>query len=286
MIKIILVPLDGTESSAEALYTALVVARRFDAHIKAVHVSEQSGEPFMFSGLSAAYRKEYAEMSNRAIAAVADTVRQQFNAFIAQGGVKKTTKPAVGAGVSASLHLYEGDAESVLVRASRLVDVVAMMRPRTGKIGGPGVGDLHEALMVRSGRPVLIVPPAPEWQAHKVDHAAIGWNDSLEASRALSVTLPWLTQMKKVSVLVSKKREAGVGEVTDYLKWHGCKADYHVVTGGGTNVGRKMLDTCATIGAEFLVVGGFSHTRTRQRLFGGVTSYLLSNTNIITVMAH
>jgi len=34
------------------------------------------------------------------------------------------------------------------------------------------------------------------------------------------------------------------------------------------------------------VVGGFSHTRTRQRLFGGVTSHLLSNTNIITVMAH
>jgi nucleotide-binding universal stress UspA family protein len=47
-----------------------------------------------------------------------------------------------------------------------------------------------------------------------------------------------------------------------------------------------MLVSCGEIGAEFLVVGGFSHTRTRQRLFGGVTSHLLSNTNIITVMAH
>ena len=100
------------------------------------------------------------------------------------------------------------------------------------------------------------------------------------------MTLPWLTQMKKVSVLVSKKREADVDEVTEYLKWHGCKADYHIISGRGTNVGKKMLDSCAEIGAEFLVVGGFSHTRTRQRLFGGVTSHLLGNTNIITVMAH
>jgi nucleotide-binding universal stress UspA family protein len=100
------------------------------------------------------------------------------------------------------------------------------------------------------------------------------------------MTLPWLGQMKKVSVLVSKKREAGVEDVIDYLKRHGCKADYHVISGPGTNVGKKMLNSCQEIGAEFLVVGGFSHTRTRQRLFGGVTSYLLSNTNIITVMAH
>jgi len=286
MIKIILVPLDGTESSVEVLYTALVVAERFDAHIKAVHVSEQSGEPFMFSGLSASYRKEYVEMSNQAVAALADTVRGQFNAFIAAGGVNKTARPSAASGVTASLHVYQGDAESVLVRESRLVDVVAMMRPRKNKIGGAGVGDLHESLMLNSGRPVLIVPPAPEWQAHKVDHAAIGWNDSVEASRALSMTLPWLVQMKKVSVLVSKKREAGVEDVIGYLKRHGCKADYHVIGGAGSNVGKKMLSSCQEIGAEFLVVGGFSHTRTRQRLFGGVTSYLLSNTNIITVMAH
>ena len=100
------------------------------------------------------------------------------------------------------------------------------------------------------------------------------------------MTLPWLVQMKKVSVLVSKKREADVGEVVDYLRRHGCKTDYHVFGTHGGNIGKKMLNTCSDIGAEFLVVGGFSHTRTRQRLFGGVTSYLLSNTDIITVMAH
>lgn len=286
MIKVILVPVDGTERSADVLATALVIANRFNAHIKVVHVREPASEPFMFGGMPASYREEFSKMSSRAVDDVEDAVCQQFKTFCKQGGVKINRKPTKGTSVSASLHVLEGNAESILGRESRLVDAIAMSRPTQHRIGGPGVGELHESLMLHSGRPVLIVPPAAEWQAHRADRAAIGWNDSVEASRALCMTLPWLTQMKKVTVLVSKKREAGVGDVISYLKHHGCKADYQVFSGRGTNVGKKMLNTCTEIGAEFLVVGGFSHTRTRQRLFGGVTSYLLSNTNIITVMAH
>jgi len=286
MIKVILVPLDGTERSADVLDTALVIAKRFAAHIKVVHVREHASEPFMFSGMPAAYREEFAKMSSKAVDSVVETVRAQFNVFCKQGGVKITRKPSASQEITASLHVLEGGTEAVLDRESRLVDMIAMSRPTKHRIGGPGVGERHEALMLHSGRPVLIIPPAPEWKPHRADHAAIGWNDSVEASRALCMTLPWLAQMKKVSVLVSKRREAGVGEVIEYLKRHGCKAEYRVFGGKGSKVGKKLLDTCADIGAEFLVVGGFSHTRTRQRLFGGVTSYLLSNTNIVTVMAH
>jgi len=286
MIKVILVPVDGTERSADVLDTALVIAKRFDAHIKVVHVREHAHEPYMFGGIPKNYREEFARMSQKAVDATVSTVRDQFNAFCKQGGIKVTRKPSNAQEITASLHVLEGDAEGVLDRESRLVDVIAMSRPTRSHIGGHSVGELHESLMLHSGRPVLIVPPADEWKAHRADHAAVGWNDSVEASRALCMTLPWLSQMKKVSVLVSKKREEGVGEVVDYLKRHGCKADYQVLAGRGTNVGKKMLATCADIGAEFLVVGGFSHTRTRQRLFGGVTSHLLHNTNIITVMAH
>ncbi len=92
--------------------------------------------------------------------------------------------------------------------------------------------------------------------------------------------------MNRVSVLVSSKREEHATEVIEYLGYHGCKAEKQVLSGKGGKVGDQLLDLCADIGAEFLVVGGFSRTRTRQRFFGGVTSHLLENTNIITVMAH
>lgn len=282
MIKIILVPLDGSDRSAEVLDTALVIAKRFDAHIKAVHVRERSIEPF---NLPAAFRAEYTKMSGRAIDEVVDNVRKQFNSFCNIHKIKVTKKSSATNEISASLHVLEGDAEAVLDREARLVDVIAMSRPTKHRVGGPGVGELHESLMLHSGRPVLIVPPAEDWTPRRADRAAIGWNDSVEASRALCMTLPWLMQMKKVTVLVSKKREESAADVVDYLKRHGCKADHHVITGGG-NIGKKMLEACSEIDAEFLVVGGFSHARTRQRFFGGVTSHLLAHTNIITVMAH
>ena len=283
MIKIILVPADGSERSRDVLDTALVIARRFDAHIKVVHVREAASEPYMFAEIPAAFREQVEEMNAKARGSVVNTVREQFKSFCEQNKVKVTKKPSGAKGITASIHILDGDAETVLDRESRLVDVIAMSRPVRHRIGGPGVGALHESLMMHSGRPVLIVPP--DWKAHKADHAAIGWNDSVEASRALALTLPWLVQMKKVTVLVSKKRQASADDVVDYLKRHGCKVDSHIVSSGG-NVGKKLLAACNEVGAEFLVVGGFSHSRSRQRFFGGVTSHLLANTDIITVMAH
>ena len=283
MIKIILVPLDGSERSAAVLETALVIARRFDAHIKVVHVRAAGSEPFLFSEMPDKLREQFSKMNSQASDSVVDTVRAQFKEFCSKAKVRVTRKPSSVKEVSASLHVLDGDPGTVLDRESRLADVIALSRPAQHRLGGRAVGEMHESLMLHSGRPVLIVPP--EWKAHRIERAAIGWNDSVEASRTLAITLPWLIQMKKVTVLVSKKREAGVGEVVEYLKRHGCKADYHVFSGGG-NVGKKMLAACDEVGAEFLVVGGFSHTRTRQLLFGGVTSYLLGNTDIVTVMAH
>ena len=283
MIKIILVPVDGSDRSVKVLDTALIIAKRFDSHIKVVHVSGKGSQPFMFSEMPAALREQFNQMNKKMSTGVVDGVKKQFKDFCQQGKVRITRKPSSSKGVSASLHVIEGDAQTILAREARLVDVIAMSRPEKHRIGGAGVGELHESLMMNSGRPVLIVPP--DWVAHRADHAAIGWNDSVEASRALALTLPWLVQMKKVTVVVSKKREPSAAEVMEYLKRHGCRVEKHVITNGG-NVGKKMLAACDDTGAEFLVVGGFSHTRTRQRFFGGVTSYLLANTDVITVMAH
>ena len=283
MIKVILVPLDGTEHSATSLPTALVVARRFDAHIKVVHVRGHASEPYMFSSVPKTFRDDYLKLTQKEVDNVSSRVKQQFDDFCAEGKVKKT-RGVDTREVSASLHVLEGDPQTVLEHESRLADVIALSRPVRHRLGGASVGEMHELLMLHSGRPVMIIPP--DWDAKRVNHAAIGWNDSVEASRAVSMTLPWLRQMKKVTVLGSKKRETQAEELVAYLKWHGCKADSYILSSRGSKTGKTMLNACGNIGAEFLVVGGFSHTRTRQLLFGGVTSHLLAHTNLITVMAH
>jgi nucleotide-binding universal stress UspA family protein len=154
MIKIILVPIDGSERSAEVLDTALIIAKRFDAHIKVVHVREKSSEPFLFSGMPESMREQVLKMNSAQLESVVDAVREQFKVFCKQNKVKVTRKPSSVKQVSASLHLLEGNAGDVLDRESRLVDVIAMSRPTQHRLGGRGVGELHERLMLHSGRPV------------------------------------------------------------------------------------------------------------------------------------
>ncbi len=284
MIKIILVPIDGSERAAAVLDTAHIIAGRFDAHIKILHVRERASEPYLFADLPQRFREQYEELASSAVDTVIDNVKEQFEAFVEKSGVTVVEKPGQASGVGASFEIIKGDPGTVLNHEARLVDVVLMSRPTRHRVGGLGVGERLESLLFHSGRPVLIVPP--DWSARKVDHAAIGWNDSVESARALAMTLPWLPQMEKVSVLVSKKRDAQGDEVIEYLGFHGVKAEKQIMSNKRDDVGERLLATCKDIGAEFLVVGGFSHTRTRQRFFGGVTSHLLSNTDIITVMAH
>ena len=110
MIKVILVPLDGSERSAEVLHTALVVANRFTAHIKAVHVRQKSGEPFLFSEMPAAYRKDFSKYMAEAVDSVSVKVQAQFDAFTGQAGVDVVQQPTRADAVTASLEVLDGDA--------------------------------------------------------------------------------------------------------------------------------------------------------------------------------
>ena len=283
-IKLILAPLDGSERSIHALCTAQVVANRFGAHIKAVHVRERAAEPYLFNSLPASLKTEYEKVARSASDELVAKVEKQFADFLAQYGIERCDGVVKSDNATASLHVIDGDPGDELIHLGRLVDVITISRPESHRIGGPAVGERLESLLMNTGRPVLVVPP--EWTCHKVNHAAVGWNDSPEASRALFMTMPWLSQMEKVSIITSTKREESAGRVVEYLSLHGCKVDVQYLDGRHGGVGKSMLDICNEIGAEFLVVGGFSHTRARQRLFGGVTSYLLKNTNIVTTMVH
>jgi nucleotide-binding universal stress UspA family protein len=176
--------------------------------------------------------------------------------------------------------------EDVLVRHARLSDLVTVPRPGIQSASGrrSPVGRGVEAMLCGTGRPVLIEPPAV--RAEQCERVAIGWNESTEASRAIAMTWPWLVNMSEVTILSSKKREAGASALIEYLSWHGINANAVFIDGKGESVGQAMLNTCTEVEAGLLVVGGFSHARARELLFGGVTRYLLSHANIPTILVH
>lgn len=287
-IKTILVPLDGSKASLEVLDTALVVANRFGAHIDALHVLQHATDavPFMSDRLSAKLKETVVAEAEKDARERAAVVRKVFDEFCAKHKVTIVEEPTPGTGATAAWREESGRVGEVLIRRGRLTDVVAIARPRTraSTVRRSPAGENLEAVMLGTGRPVLIVPPG--WAARRVENVVFGWNESLEASRALAMAMPWLPQMSNVTIIVSKKREPNAKALLDYLAWHGVEAKISLLDNKGHTVSDAILNVCSEVGAELLVVGGFSHSRARELLFGGVTRHLLAQAEILTLMVH
>lgn len=287
-IKTILVPIDGSKGSFAALSRAFIVANRFGSHIKALHVMTH-GADIAAAGtynLPANLRKSVEGQADRAALENAAGLREFFEGHCEDNDIPLSKQPGEQGGVTAEWHQESGHVDEVLARHGLVSDLIAVPRPKIkkGVMRRSPMGQAIETILLSTGRPVLIEPP--NMNVKRCSRIAIGWNASVECSRALAMTMPWLVEMDEVNVLISKKRKSSVKSLVDYLGWYGVKANIVLLDGKGESIGEAMLNVCAEIKADFLIVGGFSHARARELLFGGVTRYLLKNSNIVTIMTH
>jgi nucleotide-binding universal stress UspA family protein len=54
----------------------------------------------------------------------------------------------------------------------------------------------------------------------------------------------------------------------------------------GQDVGDILRRTAVDFGADLIVMGGFGHSRLRQRIFGGTTTIMMKETDVPVLMAH
>ena len=53
-----------------------------------------------------------------------------------------------------------------------------------------------------------------------------------------------------------------------------------------TDVGNTILSYASDVGADFLVMGAYGHTRIREFVLGGVTNTILSSMTVPVLMSH
>jgi nucleotide-binding universal stress UspA family protein len=283
-----LVPIDGSKGSFAALSRAFMVAKRFGAHIKALHVMVR-GSDIAGGGtynLPAKLRKSVEGKADKHSLERAAELKEFFEIHCTDNDIPISKRPLKKGGATAVWHQEFGNIDEVLIRHGRVSDVIAVPRPKLkkGVMRRSPMGQAIEAILLRTGRPVLIEPPKSN--VKRCERIVIGWNDSVECSRALAMTMPWLVGLDEVTVLVSKKRKPSVRLLTEYLSWYDVKANIVELDDKGKTIGEAMLNVCAELKADFLIVGGFSHARARELLFGGVTRHLMMHSKIVTIMAH
>ena len=111
--------------------------------------------------------------------------------------------------------------------------------------------------------------------------AAIAWDGSQGAGRAVRAALPLLTAASKVVLLqdpdhisAAHRRAADLTSLSAYLKLHGVK-DIHTVIQSGLSRGGGLGAAAREARADVLIAGAFSHARAMEALFGGATNDLL-----------
>ena len=125
------------------------------------------------------------------------------------------------------------------------------------------------------------------------DRILVAWSPALEAGRAVRQAMDLLSKARSVLVALvdPQATRAGLGEqpgvdIAEYLARHGVKTTVDLLTSGGRDTGAVLRQHAVDIGAQLIVMGGYGHSRLRERIFGGVTQSMIDNPQIAVLLAH
>ncbi len=276
MIKDIVVNLSvGAQRDVAADY-AMSMARHFGAHLAAVSFCYEMVVPgsvfgSVATGLIQAQRAESEKAAAAAITGFEETARL--------------------AGVSFETRLFHAplvDAVEMFGRIARRYDfsVVPQEEPDTP----PGRDMIIEAALFQSGRPVVIVPYIQK-DGLKLDRVTVCWDGSRNAARAVADAMPILQKAKSVEVVVvigahGKSKELPGADIAHHLARHGLKVELAELVADDIDVPNTILSHAADVGTDFIVMGGYGHSRWREFVLGGATRAMLSSMTVPVLMSH
>lgn len=148
---------------------------------------------------------------------------------------------------------------------------------------------LSERVLFGSGTPCLLVPDG--WRGDSVGHrVAIGWNASCQATRAIAAAMPFLVEADSVNLVVVPQAEPPGTYGTDpgvsmagHLSRHGVPVA--VDARAGTDAGMVLVERCAEIDADLLVMGVVGRARLSEFLLGGATGVIMKRVPIPVLVA-
>lgn len=284
-IKHILVPLYGTKFDVSVLRTALQATMVLEAKLVGLFVRPDPREalPYLGEGASGQLIEDIMTSSR----AGADLAYGQARKVLSEEASKLSLPMVDDMTVRPSCTLTEeiGRADYVVEQASQLTDLVVFGQ-RSQADDAIGGEELASALLM-ARRPVLLAPL--ETSPTFATNITIGWDGSQEASHAVAAAMPFLKQARHITILSIEKdggdEQAQTG-LTDYLAAHGCIGDHRHIAASGRPIGEALLDESSALMSDLLVVGGYSHSRLRELIVGGVTRHIRGHTSIPVLMAH
>lgn len=284
-VKTILLPVSGAAAPERAIETALGLAKRFEAHLDVLYIRPNPRNllPYATLGLSRQMRESVLEAAEQNAQSQAESHRDLFASACERMAVPLVSSRTGADRFSASWEERTGQESAVLARRGRLSDLIVL----PGPIPVSPPPEVAEAALKATGRPVLIVPESAT--SVPASHVGIGWNGSAEAARAVAAAMEYLHGAEAVTVFTGTphpERRPTAEALVQYLGWHGVEANVKPFEAHDPGVGESLLAEARAVGVNLLVVGGYSRSRLRELILGGVTGHLLAAADIPVFMVH
>jgi nucleotide-binding universal stress UspA family protein len=276
MIKDLVVNLGLGKPRDVAADYAISIAETFGAHACGVAFAyEPVVPPSVMGGIPAELIDAQWAASDSAAKAALDN----FAAAAARAGIAAEHRR-----LAASI----GGAGDLFGRLARRFDlaVTAQAEPKSSAAHGL----IIEGALFGSGRPVVVVPYIQQ-DGLKLDRVMVCWDGSRPAARALADAMPFLLRSAEIDVVIVASRREKSDEVpgvdiAEHLARHDLKVDVKRIVSTDVDVPNTILSHAADSSADFIVMGGFGHSRLREFVLGGATRGILDAMTVPTLMSH
>jgi nucleotide-binding universal stress UspA family protein len=276
MIKDLVVNLGGAGTPDVTADYAISMAKAYGAHVVGVAFVY---EPVIPGSLLGGIPTDLIE------------VQRDENAKAARAAVANFETAAKSRDVSAETRLLDASiagASDLFGRIARRFDIAVVgQAPRE-----QGVSEelLIEGALFGSGRPVIVVPQTQK-RPIELDKVMICWDGSRPAARAIGDAIPLLERAKTIEILVVTGERDKSGEITGtnmkrHLARHGINVEIKRIAVGNADVQTAILAHAADIATNFIVMGGYGHSRLREFILGGVTRSILKSMPVPVLMSH
>ncbi len=276
MLKDLVVNLSvGTPRDPAADY-AISIAQAFDAHVAGLAFAYEPVVPVSVLGGVAsdfidAQRTESQKAAKAAIA--------RFDAAAKRNGLSAETR---------MLTATIAEATDSFARIARRFDLSVIAQPEPGKAAPEEL--LMEGVLFSAGRPAIVVPYIQKGGL-KLDCVICCWDGSRTSARAIADAMPFLEKAKDIDLLIVTTKKIKADEVTgadmgEHLARHGLKVEVKRLTSPDVDIADTILSYAADRSADFIVMGGYGHSRLREFVLGGTTRGILQTMTVPTLMSH
>ena len=277
-IKTILVYVPSGRNAAATLGAVLKIAGAGNAHVIGLHLTPDLP---VYGEFPAEVSQEVIDRLQKAGEEAAAAARRVFEEAFKDSAVTHEWRGFIASYVMGA---------DLIAQQGRAVDLIVC-----GKASDEvpdAWSDFAETALMRSGRPVLIVPSGAAAKPVGT-HAVIAWNGTREAARAVFDSLGLIqdaASVRAITLIDSEEQraaaEANGAPLVAALARHGIKATFEVSYTAGGSTGEAILAKLLDNGCDLLIMGGYSHSRFREMLFGGVSRDILRNTWVPTLVSH